>query len=183
MSPRHPRLRITFALVLVATTLTPVSSPIAAQEADAPSREAGVLFGLTTALADGETATLVAIPGGFGVGGGTLYLSVPVLENRDALRSEFAFISDGDFTIGSLGVYGSYHLTGDGASGGAYALAGGTFHFADEETQYSAGGGLGYLNPVGPGGVIRVEGRYSRFFDPAYNNTVQLLIGLGAKIG
>jgi len=177
--------------MILTLTLAILSSTarIEAQEGGASSSapEVGVLVGLTHISGSGDGMTVIGIPGGIGGFGGPVYLSAPV-GGRGSVRVETSLLAVSDnetLTLFQLGGYGTMSL-GGGASG-PYVLGGGSLLSAsgggDSETEFSVGGGLGTRFVVGSAAVVRLEARYNRCLSEGGPNTIQILLGFGARIG
>lgn len=183
------RNRLGAIILMLASVALTSTAPIVAQEGAASSSapEVGVLVGLTHISGGGDDVTVIGIPGGIGGLGGPVYLSAPV-GGRGSVRVETSLLAVSDnetLTLFQLGGYGTMSL-GGGASG-PYVLGGGSLLSAsgggDSETEFSVGGGLGTRFIVGSAGVVRLEARYNRFLSDGGPNTIQILLGFGARIG
>lgn len=179
MTTRNQVRAIVFAL---ASTLTATAPVVAQQDSESSSGpEVGVLAGFTRA--GGQNT--IAVPGGFPGVGGPVYIALPV-GDRWSIRAEMNLLSvnDPQATVFGLGGYGTMSL--GGARRGPYVLGGGGLLFASgggsSETEFSVGGGLGYLFSVGSAAVVRLETRYHRFVESG-GNTIQVFSGFGVRIG
>ena len=179
-------------------------------EASAPAAkvEMGILFGASRLSDDSGSVDIIQLPGGgegwFGSASlPSLYVSWLAGE-RLAIGPEFSFgkyswggsaIEDGgeQFTIdiSSLQLGGrAAFFPGGSFMPGIYLLGQGSLsRLAGEllgddgsETDYSAGLGMGYQWPVGPGALLRMEAQYRRWLD-AETDQFSLVLGLGTRLG
>ena len=164
--------------------------------------EIGTLFGLSRRVVEGrfESATLThtGVPGP----GPTIFVHpawrphyIPSLyvfwfpSGKLTVGPEFSFghiSNDGSgVTTLHLGWRAANHLRSNTVSG-AYVLTQVALATVSgdsgSETDFSAGGGLGYQWRLGSALVLRAEGGYRRWFDGEVND-FSLLLGLGTRLG
>ena len=153
--------------------------------------EIGMLFGLSHLSSDDDGVTLIGVPtaglSGFG--------SIPSLYiswfpgKKLSIGPEFSFgqTASGGFSLTGLyfGGRGAFFLQSNAMSD-PYILGHSALRVigsrGDYETDFSAGAGLGYQWRLGPAFVLRMEGRYRRWFDDEINE-ISFILGFGTRLG
>ena len=164
-----------------------------AERIDLPAEyEIGTRFGVSHISSDDDSIVMIAVPGSptSGVlGNPSLYVSwfpsanMSVGPEINIGRSSGGAVGTTSVNLGGRGMF----FPRSNARSGPYLMCHGAVLVLDvvegeSETDFSAGGGMGYQLRLGPTFVVRAEGRYRRWFDDAVND-FSLLIGLGARIG
>ncbi len=137
-----------------------------------------------TVLSDGGTLTTVSVPGGGILGGSTAYLMVfPSPNLMLGPELNFNLLSGGGSTITTLGLAGwiGYLFTPGPTS--AYIAGNAALQFVSfsgsSNTEFGAGGAVGYRAVVIPNIAVGVEGGVRRWFDLSITEVViSLKLGL-----
>ena len=159
-------------------------SLVTAQER--PGAEIGTSLGVTILSGGGESVTHFGIPGTGIFGQPTMYVTIPsgplLLEPQIAFN---IFSSDGE-TATTVGLGGQVGYAFQGAAvNSAYIAGSGAFQSlsggGDSESDFGAGAALGYRIMLGTSGVMRVEGRFRRWFDSELNEFA-LALGFAVRL-
>ncbi len=154
--------------------------------------EVGTRFGISRISSDDDSIVMIAVPGSptSGVlGNPSLYVSwfpsanLSVGPEINIGRSSGSTVGTTSLNLGGRALFSLQ----DNAVSGPYLLCQGAVLVLDvdkrdSETDFSAGGGVGYQLRPGATLVVRAEGQYRRWFDDEVND-FSILIGLGARIG
>ena len=154
--------------------------------------EIGTRFGISRVSTDDDSIVMIAAPGSptSGVlGNPSIYISwfpsanVSVGPEINVGRSSGSAVGITSLNLGSRALFSLQ----DNAVSGPYLLCNGAVLVLDvdereAETDFSAGGGVGYQVYLGPAFVVRAEAQYRRWFDDEVND-FSFLIGLGARLG
>ena len=154
--------------------------------------EIGTRFGISRVSTDDDSIVMIAAPGSptSGVlGNPSIYISwfpsanVSVGPEINVGRSSGSAVGITSLNLGARALFSLQ----DNAVSGPYLLCNGAVLVLDvdereAETDFSAGGGVGYQVYLGPAFVVRAEAQYRRWFDDEVND-FSFLIGLGARLG
>ena len=170
--------------------LAALGSATTAQAQEKPRLEVGTQAGVTIMRSGGESLTTFGLPGGGVAGASTIYFSMfaspnVVVEPHLSLNR----ISDDDFSITTLGVDGRLKYLFSGAmSNSGYVFGDGavirTSAGDESESEFAAGGGIGYRALISEAFAFHIEGRFLHWFDDfASTNEFGLALGIGVVLG
>ncbi len=164
------------------------------EERNAPvtKYEIGTRFGISRVSSDDDSIVMIAAPGSptSGVLGNPSLYVLWFPSAKMSIGPEINIGRSSGSTVGTtslnLGGRALFSLQ-DNAGSGPYLLCQGAVLVLDvderdSETDFSAGGGMGYQLRLGTSFVLRAEGQYRRWFDDEVND-LSLLVGLGARLG